>query len=201
MAESKRKSKAPTLTIIRNLMKKHEHVWFKKPFSVNVVGYRTADTNSNTFNDWMTVSWLDDNGMWFFRRWPITTDPGTYYREHPMNSKGTAVLKCGQYRGMWALGMFKGQYQALLQVGPCTVWRDNDKNETIDIDGASEDYGRFGICGHRASASRTSTVVDRWSAGCQVFADPDNFDEFLAIVRYSMRTFGPKVSYTLLAEE
>jgi len=198
MAKSKH-SKPPTLTMIRNLMKKNDYVWFSKPFSVNVVGYRTADINSNTFNDWMTVSWNDGQGMWFFRRWPITTDPGVYYREHPMNVKGTAILKPGQWRGLWKLGTFKGRYEALLQVGPCVVYRDNDKSATIELDGA-EDMGRFGICCHRASSSRTSQTVDRWSAGCQVFSDPDFFDEFLAIVRYSMRAFGPTISYTLLCE-
>ena len=194
-----RSNSAPSLTAIRGLLKAADYVWFRKPYSVNVVGYRTADLQTNTFNDWMTLSWLDDCGMWFFRRWPITTDPGVYWRVNPMNVNGCGILKTGQYRGLWKLGMFKGRYEALVQAGECTLWRDNDKNATIDLTGA-EQTGRFGIACHRASEHRTSHKVSRWSAGCQVFADPDQYDEFLAIVRYSMRVFGPTVSYTLVEE-
>lgn len=197
------KSEPPSLTVIKNKVVSGGHVWFHKPYSVNVVGFRTKDMQSNTFNDWLTVSWLDEHGMWFFRRWPATTDPGLYWRKKPMNSKGTAVLKADmQYRGMWKLGVFRGLYEALVQSGTCTVWRDNDRNETIDIQPGvtREDVGRFGICMHRASSSKTSKSVGRWSAGCQVIADPDHFDECMAIIRMSMRLHGPTVSYTLVKE-
>ena len=35
---------------------------------------------------------------------PSTTDPGTYYREDPMNVRGTAVMQPEQYRGVYKIG-------------------------------------------------------------------------------------------------
>lgn len=195
------KSQPPTLTVIRSKMADAGHVWFSKPLSVNVVGYRTKDLQANTFNDWMTVSWLDEHDMWFFRRWPCTTDPGVYWRKDPMNRNGTAIVKPDQYRAMWKLGLFRGRYEALVQNAKCTVWRDNDKNETIDVGpDQKEQTGRFGICCHRAGDSRIAKKVNRFSAGCQVLPDPNHFDEFMAIIRMSMAVFGPTVSYSLVTE-
>ena len=202
MARSKpkvQKQQAPTLTKIRRAMKDNDYVWFTREYSVNIVGVRSKDLQANTFNDWMTVSWLDDAGMWFYRRWHITTDPGVYWRENPMNSAGTGILKASQYRGLWKLGMFRGAYEALVQAGNCTLWRDDSRDSTLELYG-EEQTGRFGICAHRASING-STKVGRWSAGCQVFADPNDFAEFLAIVKHSIARHGSTVSYTLLEEE
>ena len=58
----------------------------------------------------------------------------------------------------------------------------------------------FGINIHRAT-SRTggkSTRIDKWSAGCQVIADNDDWHEFLDICQSAREIHGNSFSYTLI---
>lgn len=167
-------------------------------YNLNIIGIRTDDARTNLFNDWMCLAFRqnDHEQLLVFA---CTTDPGNYWLKHPMNVDGTAVLKPGHYRSMFKLGMHRGKYLALTQVGDCTVYRDNNQDKTINTDGESQ-YGSFGINIHRASPSGTSTQVDKWSAGCQVIADSGDFDVFMEICKRGGRAFG-KFSYTLLTEQ
>ena len=102
----------------------------------------------------------------------------------------------GQYRGAYALGTHK-TYEAIVQVKPIKVWRDNNKDAVLDWAGLTSS-GLYGINIHRASTNSTSRNVDRWSAGCQVLSNPHDFAELLAIVRRSCSHFGDHFTYTLL---
>ena len=186
----------PTLDNVQDAMVRKGYAWFTGHESINLVGIRHPDERSNKFNDWMTCTWCDDYGHWTFRRWPCTTDPGVYYRENPLNVRGSAIMAPGQYRGAYTLGTHKG-YNAIVQAKPVSVWRDNNKDETLDWDGVTS-TGLYGLNIHRAHASRTSGNVDRWSAGCQVLANPHDYAELLAIVRRSCSRYGDHFTYTLL---
>jgi len=126
-----------------------------------------------------------------------TTNPGLYWHKNFDKDKGgVAVLKPGQYINTWSLGLHRGMYTAWTQVKPVVVYRDADK------DGKSEktevtQRGLFGINVHRASDKWISKVVDRWSAGCQVFNDPKQFEEFIAASKATGQKF---FTYTLLDE-
>jgi len=81
------------LAIVRVLKIKNYVVFEQdhKNFNINIIGIRTNDTNSNSFNDHMCLLWKY-MGYWNTMIFPITTDPGHYWRENPMNVKGTAIL-------------------------------------------------------------------------------------------------------------
>ncbi len=164
---------------------------------LNLVGSRTNDNTANAFNDFVTVFYRFD-GQWNFFAFPATTDPGTYYRKKPLNLKGTAIMKPGQYRGAYKVGKHKG-YTALQQKNNITVYRDNDKDATLDTDG-SEDSGMHAVNSHRASRVRASTQVDKWSAGCQVLQDPDHFDFLIALCKKASDKYSNSFTYTLLEE-
>lgn len=165
---------------------------------LNIVGIRTSDMLANSFNDWITLFYLFE-GVWNYFAFPATTDPGTYYRENPVNVNGTAIMKPGQYRGAYKIGKHK-QYKALQQKGPITVYRDNDKNEIINTTGVEEETGIHAINIHRANAYRASTEVGKWSAGCQVVQDPDHFNFILSLCEQSRKKFSNSFTYTLLEE-
>lgn len=165
-----------------------------KPLNLNYVGIR--DTSGvNKFNDWLVLFWKY-KGQWssFYR--PATTDPGTYWLNNPMNVEGTAILKEDQYRGAWKLGKHKG-YDALVQKKEVTVIRDGNKDGILDLAGY-EETGFFGINHHRANAKNESTQVDKWSAGCQVTADPHLYDIFIQLCKESQEIWGEGLTYTLL---
>jgi hypothetical protein len=168
-----------------------------KNFNLNIVGIRSKDHSSNSFNDWMVIFWKY-HGFWNNMVFPITTDPGLYWRKSPINVKGTAVLKVGQYRGMWVIAKHQGKYEALCQRKPCTVIRDMNRDATIDFTGA-EETGLYGINHHRAGNS--STQVDKWSAGCQVQPNRSLYDIEMSIFRASADIWGNSFTYTLLHED
>lgn len=187
------------LNNIINTMVKKGYVVFdsRKGHDLNIVGIRSKDMSSNQFNDWITVFYLYKT--WNFFSFPGTTDPGTFYRQNPINVKGTALLKPGQYCGAYKIGHHRG-YKALQQKRSMTVYRDANRDTVLDTTGVKEDIGMFGINIHHANAFRPSMSVDKWSAGCQVFQDPDHFAFFMTLCERAREKFGNSFTYTLLQE-
>ena len=56
----------------------------------------------------------------------------------------------------------------------------------------------FGINIHRSSPTGTSTNVNNWSAGCQVFANINDFNTFMAICTKAKAAHGNNFTYTLI---
>ena len=175
----------------------HDHKWFSRgDYNLNLVGVRTKQNDANTFNDHFFVAFLTLGCKHVFR-FACTTDPGVYYRNHPANIKGTAIVKPGQYHGMWALGMHQGKYTALVQVGPITVYRDNNRDHHLDTN-VIEETGFFGINCHRAGQKSESHQVDKWSAGCQVLANPLDYALLISLARLANARYPNRFTYTLL---
>ncbi len=170
----------------------------RKGHDLNLVGIRTSSVDANTFNDWVTAFYIF-NDDWNFFAFPATTDPGTFYRKEPLNVKGTAVMKPGQYRGAYKIGKHK-QYKALEQKKPMTVYRDANRDGRLDTAGMEEDTGNYKTNIHRSNAHRPSVVVGKWSAGCQVLQDPDHFAFLLMLCERSKSKFGNSFTYSLLEE-
>ena len=172
---------------LENKFKELGHQWPK----FHLVGVRSAANEKNKFDDNIYLI----NGPIMFR-YTCTTNPGTHWLKNLMNPKGTAVLKPGQYVDSWKLGLHQGKYRALVQAKPITVYRDNNKNDLAEENG-KEDTGMFGINIHRANPSAISSIIDKWSAGCQVLNNPDEFHRLLSACETSGRS---AFTYTLLRE-
>lgn len=183
---------------LKDALKRKDAPLFSGELNLNIIGIRSADTQANTFNDVLAVLYQVD-GKWKTEFFPCTTDPGTYYREHAINAKGTAILKPGHYRSCWQIGAHRGQYKALVQRGLMTVYRDNNADKNMDLQ--DEESGYFGINLHRASRNGYTLQVDRWSAGCQVLANMDDFKRLMELVNLSAKKYGSRFSYTLLDED
>ena len=168
-----------------------------KDYNLNLIGIRTANNGSNKFDDILMAMW--NHRGWNSIKFDITTDPGLYYLKNPLNVKGTAILKEMQHKGMWKLGKHRNQYEALVQNNACTVVRDPDRDQYLDMDG-EEHTGKFGINCHRSNSAKESSIISRWSAGCQVFANPKEFDIFLSLCKLGAANWGNSFSYSLLNE-
>ena len=192
---------------IETTVKEKGYKWFEdnsnKGYDVNIVGVRNSETKgrvTNAFDDCITISYKLD-GEWQFHCYKCTTDPGTAYMEDPiLEDTGCAILKPGQYRGSHKLRLHQGKYLALGQKKDVTVYRDNNRDDNYDLDESSTTTGLFGINIHRATARKggKSTRVDKWSAGCQVIADNDDWHEFLDICQAAREIHGNSFSYTLI---
>ena len=123
--------------------------------------------------------------------------------DNPMLDKGCAILVPGQYRGSHKLRLHQGRYLALGQHRSVKVYRDRDKDGHYDFDPSTIDEGLFGINIHRATkyAGKTSTYVDKWSAGCQVIASNDDWHSFLDICQTARDKWDNNFTYTLLTSD
>ena len=168
-------------------------------YNLNIIGIRSADHQANRFDDTIHCVYKDKDGDWIQKSWPCTTEPGKYWLENPTNVNGTAVLVPGQYRSVWKIDKHQGKYYALCQRnGTVKVYRDDNRDEIIDCDPDTITEGFYGINIHKAGAH--STQIDRWSAGCQVFANESDFDEFMVICGKARENWGNAFSYTLILE-
>jgi hypothetical protein len=129
---------------------------------------RCDDKLTNTFDDF-GVLWIDGKVTEVF---PCSTTAGKYWIQNPITHggvTGTAIALVQVVKGShqfvtnknWAnlwLGMpyFK-------QIGSIRIYRDGNKDGVIDVKTIQE--GLFGINFHQAGLG---SLVDRWSAGCQV---------------------------------
>lgn len=172
-------------------------VFTRGDYNLNIIGVRSGDRRSNAFDDFICL-YYKVAGREYFHAFKATTDPGVYWRRKPMNVHGTAILLSGQYHGLWKLGKHRGKYAALVQAKPVRVWRDNNRNDVLDVSWVDE--GLFGINLHRANPIRTSLWVDKWSAGCQVLANPLHFMKLMKLAKRSARRYGNSFTYTLLNE-
>jgi len=159
------------------------------PFQI--VGIRSKADSPNKFDDLIGLV-EKDNITWFTG----TTNPGTHWLKNLLNPKGAALLKPNQYLDTWKLALHQGKYEALCQRKPVIVYRDSNKNNFAE-ETAVVDTGLFGINIHRANPSVISTIIDKWSAGCQVLNNPLDFNFLLKRCKESgLKDF----SYVLLKE-
>jgi len=189
---------------LQKVMNKKGYTFFdgNKQLNVNLIGVRRDNAGTNEFDDFFVMIYRDKKLNEVCKVFPVTTDPGEYWLENPINPKGTAVLVPGQYRGTWQLGKHQNNYEALVQRKEVKVWRDNNKDKVIDYKSfhtISEGY--FGINIHRSNPYDKSYLVNKWSAGCQVFQSVDDFEEFMKICKKSANLYGNSFTYTLLTEQ
>ena len=183
---------------IEGAVKGKGYAWFEgeKDFDLNIVGVRnsaTGQTVTNVFDDAITVSFKID-GVWQYKEWVNTTDPGKKGVMQYGNKAGVARLVEGQYRGSHTIRLHAGKYEALGQTKNVKVYR--DANKDMKYDEIKIDEGVFGINIHKAGVD--STYVENWSEGCQVFKKSADFEEFMAICRKAKAIHGNSFTYTLI---
>lgn len=183
---------------IETAVKAKGYAWFEgaKDYDVNIVGVRNSATGqvvTNAFDDVITVSFKID-GVWQYKEWANTTDPGKKGVMQFGNKAGVARLVEGQYRGSHTIRLHQGKYEALGQAKNVKVYR--DANKDMKYDENKIDEGVFGINIHKAGAD--STYVENWSEGCQVFKKSAEFEEFMAICRKAKAIHGNSFTYTLI---
>lgn len=170
---------------------------FRGVESINLVGFRSLSRKAGAFDDWICTVMLSAAGEWVTKWYPATTDPGVPWMLSPMNPAGAAVVAHGQIIGAFTMGIHLGIYRCLVQAKPIGVLRDDNRNELIDPP-QGLDVGWHAIQLHRASAFATLPEVGKFSAGCQVVQDADDYDDLISDVDLSMLRHGPTVSYTLI---
>lgn len=193
--------KRPTIEQIKLSMIAQGMKVFLAPFDMTLGGIRTKDNKSNTFNDWLFMLYHDHDGRLCGIVRSGTTDAGLYFREHPMQIKGTAIIQHGvQHRGAYTY-MTKGGHlgqEAFRQTGAMKYWRDANRDQYLDFDG-EEQEAIFNTNGH--DMGTVGWLVGKWSAGCWGGVNAV-MDEFYGLARQQIKHgHGDRFSFALLHED
>ena len=157
---------------------------------IDIIGIRSTIVKFNYFTDLVGII-LNKSEL---KLWEATTRPGKWFMEHPMNPGGCFIMVPGQYVDAYDFGLHYTQ-DALIQVGLLKGYRDDNCNDTFDLDPEKMfvgNYFRVDIH-HKENDSET---IDMGSAGCQVFKHTLNHKEFMKICHQ----YKGKFTYTLLEE-
>jgi hypothetical protein len=187
---------------VKQIAKDRGFVLYEEPYRLNIWGFRANSEKPNSFDDELHVfTNIAQTGRpkWAYLVFKITTDPGTYWLQNPMNPQGTAILKAGQYVDVYAIDKHRGKYYALCQRnGKVTVIRDYDRDAVLDFYNGRETTGMYGINIHRANRIGDTYTVDKNSAGCQVFKNANDFGFFMKLCEVHRSLYGNKFTYTLI---
>lgn len=183
---------------IKAILKQNGYTLYTEPYRLNIVGLRNDSVIPNRFDDEIHVFYTKEDGSWNYHIWPATTDPGTFWLNNPSYEQGTAILAQGQYQDSYAIGKHKGLYVALIQNRPVTVIRDYDRDALLDFYNGERQTGNFGINIHRAESSGSTKLINKYSAGCQVFQDAHDFEQFMVLCEQHRRLYGNSFTYALV---
>jgi hypothetical protein len=186
------------LSRIKSILKDNNYKLYSRPYELNIVGLRSNHVNSNRFDDEINVFYKRSDGKWNYHIYPATTDPGTFWLNNPLYPSGTAILAQGQYINAYRIGTHKGLYKALEQIKPVTVIRDYDRDAFLDFKNGRKQKGLFGINIHRAESEGTTKYINKYSAGCQVFQNAHDFEEFMKLCEKHNQLYGNLFTYTLI---
>lgn len=189
-----------SLDQILAVYKKKNYILLEAPYRMNVFGIRANTQANNKFDDLIGLVYWDYGKRWNVKFYSGTTDPGLFYLKDPINVNGTAIVVPGQYLQSHEIGLHKGKYKALVQKSPIKVYRDRDLDYIYDMDPTTIESGLFGINIHRANENQTSTQVEQWSAGCQVIANPIEYDDFMETCEIHRTNSGNEFNYALFLE-
>ena len=163
-----------------------------------IIGVRSNEDLPNQFDDKVYLF----KGEEFILVSSCTTNPGTTVLRNfsKFNAKGAAVMVADTWHhDIWMKGKHQGKITALIQTGAkCRVYRDADKDDKAEATALIQE-GFFGINFHPntydINAQKTGSLVNGWSAGCQVVNDMDKYRKIMSLIPPSV-----KVSYCLLNE-
>lgn len=195
---------------LKKVLERKNYKYFSKsPYDLNIIGIRRSITaeNNNEFRDYLVVEYKNDEMMDCKMIFPCTTTPGKTSLNNPGNPKGCAVLAPNQYRAAYKIGIHHASksYQALVQSGNVKIYRDNDKDDIPELLPGTDYVGVFGINIHK-SGNPESSLVNNWSAGCQVLKKKQDFDTLMAlcwlqILKHPGEKGYESFTYTLIEEK
>ncbi len=171
-----------------------------RPFELNLVGVRSPVRTAGNFDDEILAFWRDAANKWQCFACPATTDPSDYYLQHPYNIAFTRILRAGQYRGAYKMGLHLGRFPALVQAGaPVDALLNTATSKVFTTNNPAYLTGYYGINIHpRQALGASSNRVGKASAACQVPRYKADMDEILRLAAIHAARYGNSFDYTLL---
>lgn len=182
--------------ILDRLVSMGYKIFTQKDFDLNIIGLRHPNRTPGKFDDQIRVCYKQD-GKWIEERYIATTDPSMEQHLNPNHKTGVAIMKPGQYRGLYKYGKHRGQYDALVQTGNSVrFYRDDNKDDQTDY--INEAKGYIGLNLHRAHSKKIAESTQYYSHGCQVICNPADFARFMGLCRLQLGIGYETFTYTLI---
>tara|TARA_R100000152_G_C6772603_1_gene199581 strand:+ start:1252 stop:1860 length:609 start_codon:yes stop_codon:yes gene_type:complete len=189
--------------ILQKCLSLNYKIFLNKNYDLNLIACRSPSRESGKFDDLFHVIYRMGD-RYVQETYSCTTDAGLYWMHNPSRVEGTAILVPGQYRNAYKLDYHGGNksHLALCQRGNTVqVYRDSNRDNILDHDPDSIQEGWFGINIHRASTSHVAENVHKYSAGCIVIQEIDDFNRLIALAKKQIDTLGyESFSLTLLED-
>lgn len=149
----------------------------------NVFGIRAAE-RGNEWNDLVGYALKKPEGEWEFKPFEATTDPG-FLKHGDAIPEGTAVMKSGFYKGLYAQGFHQGKkaHPCLKQVKPASYYRVKGGKM---FDPTTVFSGIIGTNIHSTKEGFLPDEVDNWSKGCPVIRRWESHKKLLAAADASL---------------
>lgn len=165
---------------------------------INLGAIRSKNMYVNNFDDFLFLAYYENGEKKLKIYTEFTTDPGLYYMQTKLlNPLGCGILKKGQYKNMFKLGLHKGKYPALVQVNEVSLYRDRTLDNYMNFDENTLQTGLFGINLHHGY---DSVHVGTNSAACQVLKKETQLNEVLDEYKRYAELYNPFLTYTLFEE-
>ena len=153
--------------------------WLPSHGQVLLVSIRgESPLGTNSFDDRAGTVYRDREGNLEVKLYDATNDPGTYWLENPSRPGGCAVPRAGYYTGSMQLGDHRGKpglvNWGLVAIGYDRYITDGSGGWKVNL-ADQKDY--IGLNIHRAG--KASTHVNKYSAGCTVFAKEEDLEAVL----------------------
>ena len=190
-----------------------------RPYEINIVGIRRQYEGmiySNTYMDTLYAIYKDDNGEWIKFSYPISTIPGKNItnpdtkkpvplKEWKKNNETKTLvprrpyigtLMEAQYLNVFYIGEHIGA-PAMKTKGKQKAYRDTNLGDNT-ITYSTKDEGNFGMLIHKGYVKGSSSAVNNWSEGCQVFRDEAHLNHFFGLANKHKDKYGNSFNYTLM---
>ncbi|MCU0436717.1 MAG: hypothetical protein MUC49_02310 [Raineya sp.] len=191
------------IKVLLNIAKRNNYKVFTRPYELNIWGIRSKSTASGKFDDEIIVFFKDEKGNWQLKSYEASTDPGTFFLKNPMQNLGTAILNKGQHLDKWQ-GQYNTRlgftaYELVQSLGEVEIIRDYNRDAFLDFNNGTITKGFYGLNIHVGTSPGGESIdVGQWSAGCQVFANWNDYQEFTKLCERHAQLYGNKFSYTLI---
>ena len=177
--------------ILRYMTKKNYSI-FEGPKKYNIIYVEGMSTNGvlnkderNQFNDIrLVIEIVEGNPKIVGGPWEATTEPGDRHTYTPVNDKGAARIKFGQYAA-WQVDMHAVGHEALVQTGKLSVHRDANQDGFRTND-AIDTGSLFGINQHHGFDYPKNDIKDA-SAGCLVGRSIEEHKTFMRLIKQDCR--------------
>lgn len=192
-----KKTDTPSTALAKRLlryMRAHNYWIARSPNMYNIIyveGMNDDGTlNDDAFNEWNDRRLVVHVGAEGVPELVVndqgTTEPGTFYTNNPLNTKGAARIAFGQYKA-WVDGLHQGWQPALVQREALKVHRDLNKDGKRSASDPIDIGKTFGVNQHSTSPNKTPDHVGPYSAGCLVGRRYQWHLTFLRIVKKDVR--------------